>query len=703
MGRANRLAGLTPSQLRSWLLLFFLALLIPSGVLIQHSHSQLKWEAFHQYRLQAEALSARINDRLASLVESEEQRRFADYAFLEVSGDGAAGFVQRSALSAFPVVGGVPGLVGYFQVDDAGRFSSPLLPEQADQAARYGIGATELEQRLTLHSRLQQILSQNRLVRGNGAPRELAESPKVPEREVAEAKVGEPLAEAVGNGRKRFDDRQEADAAAPPQAAFDRLSKALGKLKSEQSSGSAGPRERVEDLKLDRRFEAQLAEQDGAATEQRQQRTEPRGMRKERGVLPAPTAPHPAIGSGAIQPLPSQEGIRIHTFESELDPFEFSPLDSGHLVMFRKVWRDGRRFIQGLLIEQRPFLQDTVAVPFRESLLSGMSDLSLAYQGELIGRFRGESIQGYDSRAEELSGALLYRARLAAPLSDMELIYSVRQLPAGPGGVLLLWMTLLLLLVLCGGFWLLYRLGLRQIELARQQQDFVSAISHELKTPLTSIRMYGEMLREGWASEEKKRSYYDYIYDESERLTRLINNVLQLARMTRNGLVLECRPLPVPMLMEGIRAKIAALVERAGFELVLQTDAAAEGARVNLDSDAFSQIVINLVDNGLKFSVGATTRRIDITAAREGDGRLVFTVRDYGPGVPRDQMKKIFRLFYRSENELTRETIGTGIGLALVSQLAAAMGGRVDVVNRHPGAAFRIIFPVVDDESQCGE
>ncbi|MCY3838227.1 MAG: ATP-binding protein [Gammaproteobacteria bacterium] len=72
----------------------------------------------------------------------------------------------------------------------------------------------------------------------------------------------------------------------------------------------------------------------------------------------------------------------------------------------------------------------------------------------------------------------------------------------------------------------------------------------------------------------------------------------------------------------------------------------------------------------------------------------MIAVRDYGPGVPRDQLRKIFRLFYRSENELTRETLGTGIGLALVRELVTAMGGEVDVVNRNPGAEFRIVLPI---------
>jgi signal transduction histidine kinase len=250
-----------------------------------------------------------------------------------------------------------------------------------------------------------------------------------------------------------------------------------------------------------------------------------------------------------------------------------------------------------------------------------------------------------------------------------------------------------LLLVLCGGFFLLYRLGLRQIALARQQQDFVSAVSHELKTPLTSIRMYGELLREGWATEEKRKTYYAYIHDEAERLARLIDNVLQLARMTRNELRLAPRAATVRELLDAVGPKVAATVERAGF--ALRTDCAEEaaGAVVEVDTDAFSQILINLVDNAVKFSAKAEPRIVDITCRLDAQQRVVIGVRDYGPGVPKDQMRKIFRLFYRIDSGLTRETLGTGIGLALVRQLAEAMGGAVDVANREPGAEFLVTLP----------
>ncbi|AKH20111.1 sensor histidine kinase [Sedimenticola thiotaurini] len=689
MGSGSRLAGLSPAQLRRWLLLFFLALLIPSGILIQQSYSQLKWEAFHLYRVQAEELSSRINERLMRLVGTEEQRGFTDYAFLVVAGEARAGFVQRSALSRYPVEAPLPGVIGYFQVDDAGRFSTPLLPAPPDQAARYGISAAELAQRQSLHNRLQQILSENRLVQAAVAP-----APAIDEHGTADDSSLRPSTGSLSSAP----DALRAGRAGQPQAAFDALNQVQRKVQPANKAGISQPRSRVEDLQLDRRFEEQLAAPEAPKVAVSKART----ARKERSALPAPTSIEAEVDGDPAAARPGQSGLRIHTFESELDPFEFSLLDSGHLVLFRKVWRDGRRFIQGLLIEQQPFLQAAIGDLFRETNLSGMSELTVAYRGELFSTFSGQLAAAYQSRAQAVTGSLLYRTRLAAPLSEMVLIYSIRQLPAGPGGRLILWVALILLLVLCGGFYLLYRLGLRQIALARQQQDFVSAISHELKTPLTSIRMYGEMLREGWASEEKKRAYYDYIYDESERLSRLINNVLQLARMTRNGLVLELKPVSVAQLMESIRTKISAPVARAGFQLELHSDGVVGDNMLKLDSDSFSQIMINLVDNALKFSARAEVQRIEIGAALERHNQVVFTVRDFGPGVPRDQMKKIFRLFYRSENELTRETVGTGIGLALVSQLAAAMGGRVDVLNQQPGAAFRVIFPVPAG-AQCGE
>jgi signal transduction histidine kinase len=112
-----------------------------------------------------------------------------------------------------------------------------------------------------------------------------------------------------------------------------------------------------------------------------------------------------------------------------------------------------------------------------------------------------------------------------------------------------------------------------------------------------------------------------------------------------------------------------------------------------------AQILINLVDNAIKFSARGERKAVDLGCRRTSEGTVLFTVRDYGPGVPRDQMKRIFRLFYRAGDALTRETVGTGIGLALVRELARAMGGHVEVVNREPGAELRVSLPALAESA----
>jgi signal transduction histidine kinase len=484
---------------------------------------------------------------------------------------------------------------------------------------------------------------------------------------------------------------EDAPPAVPGQAAFDRLNVASAppEKKKQQAAGGLG---RVEDLQLEQRYQGKPAEEERARdSSENAPLLAKRGVRKERTALPESQVPTPAAAAEIEPAAPAAPRIRI--FESEIDPFEFSLLDSGDAVLFRKVWRDGQRYIQGALIERQPFFQGVIESAFRETALSQMSDLIVAYQGDVLSAVAGASGRGYLSSAEDLGGALLYRTRLSAPFSDLELIFSVTRLPVGPGAGLITWIAAILAVVLCGGFYLMYQLGVVQIDLVRQQQDFVSAVSHELKTPLTSIRLYGEMLREGWVSKEKKMTYYDYIHAESERLSRLINNVLQLARMTRNDLQVHLQSVTVAELMDTIRSTVSSQVERSGFELGLNCCGEVESAVIQVDRDCFTQIIINLVDNAIKFSAKAALRRVDIGCRPLGPDTVVFTVRDYGPGVPGDKAKKIFQLFYRPESALTRETAGTGIGLALVQQLACAMNGRVDVVDSAPGAAFRLSFP----------
>ena len=734
--------GFDKDRLKILLTVFFLALAIPTAVLIWQAYSQLKWEAFHQYRGMAEELTKRMDASLVDRINTAEARSFADYTFLIVTGDPSANLVQRSPLSEFPVTQELPGVIGYFQVGTEGDFSTPLLPKSTADPLTFGIGEDEYERRLQLAHRIQDILSDNRLVQyqATGVRRGLASSPATPKAASDEAEAEQEadtdedrqrqIAEVTAQlGSETVGDKDAVDKLyampeepAPKQnelysqAVFDELNSprkssddeyAAGTLAGASMVGTPESKERlntlgkVADLKLDAAYQkkSEVAERSRTAGSIRDdERLLAPGRMKRREQISLPEAEPVGLTVSARRPvssLPGPADLRISTFESEIDPLEFSLLDSGHFVLFRKVWREGERYIQGLLIDKETFIRGAFDARFNDTGLSAMSNLIVAYQDDVIHTLTGKRYSDYPNSSQAFDGALLYRNRLSAPLDSLELIYSINGLPPGPGATVVGWLTLVLAIVFLGGFFILYRLGLSQISLARQQQDFVSAVSHELKTPLTSIRMYGEMLKEGWAEPEKQQQYYEFIHDESERLTRLISNVLQLANITRNEPQFDLQPVTVGELMNQIESKISSQVQRAGFKLELQKDEQADKATINIDEDCFAQIIINLVDNAIKFSKGAKEKRIGITSKLTSDNKVMFAVRDFGPGVSRNQMKKIFKLFYRAESELTRETVGTGIGLAIVHQLSVAMNGKVDVINQEPGAEFRVSFPAI--------
>ena len=718
---------MTRRRLTLLLLLFFLALALPTSILVYQAYGQLKWEAFYQHQRLARELTLRIDAGFRDLIAREGNRSISDYEFLNVSGAGETAFVQPSPLSRYPLESDLPGLLGYFQVDSVGRLRTPIVPEA--NASTYGISKLELDQRVQLAGRIRGILGENRLVGKNDVA-----ATAVPETAGAGLAMDEALGEAMDKTKAREDSpllSSEPESYFPPQSivsemAVDDLATndadisaqsgfdSLSSRKQNAPATSRAAADQVKDLKLEDSYqvaaEAQAVEAEADAAQgvtarvMAEEQVEAKRSRKEKVSLPQAASPSFRLEKSlAEEEQPAretlqQQSVRIETFESEVEPMEFALLDSGHFVLFRRVWHRDQRYVQGVLIDQASFVDGMVKAAFRESSLSSMSELIVAYRGAILRQYAAEYSRLYRPSAEQESSELLYQGRLIAPFGDVELIYTLARLPVGAGGQVIIWSALVLTIVLIGGCLMLLRLGQRQLALARQQQDFVSAVSHELKTPLTSIRMYGEMLREGWVDEAKRKTYYDFIFHESERLTRLINNVLQLARLSRNEQAASINAVTVGHALAELKPRLASQLEPSGFALKIEGEDQVDALEIHIDVDWFIQIFINLVDNAVKFSANATNRSIDIRCQQLRDGRVQFAVRDYGPGIEADQMKKIFTLFYRSENELTRETVGTGIGLALVHQLASAMGAEVDVVNRDmangdPGAEFRIRFP----------
>lgn len=751
--------------------LFFIALALPTGTLIWQAYSQLKWEAFYQHRLMAEELVSRIDRHLTKLIETENQRPYTDYTFLNITGSKEANFLQRSPLASFPPRSSIPGAIGYFQVDASGSFSGPLLPDPVPVIAttlqRYGLARADIIQRKQINDQLYRLLRDNNLLTAPIANNQSSEPVRKPEQESASSdrssgssasytpaaaptRLLESRSINKGTGSQPADElmAEEPLAMAEPQLADQLLEidgsdgdndlditgelhlepnlvvMKAGKAPSPQKSGfddlqmrsdsaasvsrsTVAPGKtstisapttlgRIEDLKLEQQYGKQLAA--ASATKNKRDLAEKkRSQRKEQNQLPIALPAQPLL-LDAISPtdetdLSSAENYqaRVRLFETSIDGLELGQLGSGHLVLYRNVWQNGQRTIQGLIVDSAQFIQSTISDGFLQTSLAQAGNLTIALQGNVLSLVSGQPGRSYLSRAQQLQGELLLQQKLSAPLGNLELVFGVNNLPSGPGAKVLNWTSLALLMVMAVGSWLIYRLALGQLKLAQQQQNFVSAVSHELKTPLTSIRMYGEILQQGWASEEKKRTYYDYIYAESDRLSRLINNVLQLANLSQNQLTTTLSPHRVAKLMDTLRSKISSQIEHAGFELNINATPAVLNQSAMIELDSFCQVIINLVDNAIKFSKNADHQKIDISCQASGD-KLQFTIRDYGPGIAADQMKRIFQLFYRSENELSRETAGTGIGLALVHQLVVAMNGEVDVVNVEPGAEFRVSF-----------
>jgi signal transduction histidine kinase len=676
------------------LVMFFVALALPTSILVYQAYGQLKWEAFYQHQQLARELTLRIDSEFRNLIEREESRPISDYEFLNVSGSEGSAFLQRSPLSQFPLEAEVPGLLGFFQVDSAGQLRTPTVPES--NAASYGISSSELQQREQQEGRIRGILDQNRLV----GKSDLAASPAVGEI-LAEEEVAQPARSDAPSLATEVDSMSSSvamdDRETQGQSAFDELTT----RKLNAPAESSAPVDQVKDLKLEDSFQIAADAEPQVQRLEAKKQSQDRRSRKEKVNLPQAMleqglslekrAAESADDEVELaEPLLDQRAIRIQTFESEVEPMEFALLDSGHFVLFRRVWHSNERYVQGILIDQANFIEGLIAPAFRESSLSSMSKLIIAYRGSILENFAADYSRLYRPNTDQASNELLYQSRLIAPFGDIELIYALARLPVGAGGKVIIWSAVVLAIVLVGGCLMLLRLGQRQLALARQQQDFVSAVSHELKTPLTSIRMYGEMLREGWADEAKRKSYYDFIFYEAERLTRLINNVLQLARMSRNEQAGTLTDMTVGEALAELKPRLESQLEPSEFGLLITGTDEVESARIKIDIDWFIQIFINLVDNAVKFSANGAQKRVDIRCQLMQDGKIQFSVRDYGPGIDPDQMKKIFKLFYRSENELTRETVGTGIGLALVHQLASAMQTEVDVVNCEPGAEFRL-------------
>ncbi|HXC99902.1 MAG TPA: HAMP domain-containing sensor histidine kinase [Verrucomicrobiae bacterium] len=286
--------------------------------------------------------------------------------------------------------------------------------------------------------------------------------------------------------------------------------------------------------------------------------------------------------------------------------------------------------------------------------------------------------------ATELAEALPHWEMAVYLLDPAKLAHSAHTLALTLG----LLIFVLLLAIGVGG-WLIVTDLNRQLTLARQKTDFVSNVSHELKTPLTSIRMFSELLAEGRVSEpEKRQSYLQIITAETSRLTRLINNVLDFSRMERGEKKYQMRPFDLAGLARETVETYRPHLESIGFKI--EAELPETEIMVNGDRDALSQVLVNLLSNAEKYSNSAKAIAVELERIA-GESRIEMRVLDRGPGVPRGCEERIFEQFYRAHDSLSSGIQGSGLGLTLARQIARAHGGDVIYRPREGGGSCFIL------------
>jgi signal transduction histidine kinase len=251
-------------------------------------------------------------------------------------------------------------------------------------------------------------------------------------------------------------------------------------------------------------------------------------------------------------------------------------------------------------------------------------------------------------------------------------------------------LVLALLFTLVAGY-LLWRDVQRDLRTAAMRSQFVSSVTHELKTPLTAIRIFTETLRlDEEVDTNTRNDYLDTILHEAERLSRLVDNVLDFGKIERGKKTYRFEPVRLDEVVHHA-ARIAQYpLEQAGFTLEIEADQ--ELPVVRADSDALQQAILNLLINAMKYS--GDSRRIALRLDRL-NGHARIRVEDHGIGIDSSEQQRIFESFYRAPIAENQHIPGTGLGLTIVAHIAKAHGGRVEVASRPgDGSSFMVYLPV---------
>jgi len=377
-------------------------------------------------------------------------------------------------------------------------------------------------------------------------------------------------------------------------------------------------------------------------------------------------------------------------------PFARLTLDIGNLTYLVSMERptaragNGSRTVWGIIIDAERLRENALEPALRNQFPPGEASWDVKGRDGVV----------LLSSENPAAGPVTFRTNFSSDFPDWSLEF--RQPPPPLIKAFLLsrrglysLVFLLIAGILIFGLVLTIRSVSHELELARMKSDFVSTVSHEFKSPLTSIRQLAEMLQSGRVpSEDRRQKYYDVLLEQSERLSLLTDNILSLAKIEEGRAEFAFETTDISALLTAVVSAIQDRVRHEGFEIGLEVQGTLP--LLPVDRTSLSQVVTNLIDNAVKYS--GDSRKISVSASVK-EQSLLIAVRDFGVGIKKEDLDRIFERFYRGGDELTRTVKGSGLGLTLVKEIVEAHSGKVDVESEPgKGSVFSIRLPLAHRE-----
>ncbi len=629
-------------KLRLYMILFVVLVSLPLAFVAWRTYGGLDREVQAQVRFFAERLLDEIENELSELVRREESRAVDEYRHDMVQDGGT----RPSPLARVPSENFIQ---GYFQNNPDGSFQTPLAAEGQHLPDVIAERVVQLQSANTIFNQRKRI----------------ARMPVA-----APAEVQKPVMTA----------KKESPSFA------DRFLRSSERKKSKVVLGQEAAR--MEEITASQAMNLARQETEPHATLPDRQSA----ANLETDAVDAPvysSAPAPKADERRQAAGTAVADADASRFQVEVAPLQTVAIDADRVYIFRRIGINGEIYRQGFVLRLKPFIEHLMAVHYDPQPIAQYTRLIFHAAGRT-------TIREHGTASEAGSGGHWVAGRtFPAPFAFLSAEMHATALPPSPARQTLTLALAILGVVMVAGLVAIYQSARAVMDLSERRSRFVSAVTHELKTPLTNIRMYVEMLDQGIAATpEREQAYLGILASESARLSGLINNVLELSRLEKQTRRFELREGDLSDVLADVQSIMAETLAREGFDLSIKSDRIPEFA---YDREVLVQILINLMENSIKFGRHLPQKRILILAGA-ADGEVSLSVADTGPGIPKRALKRVFDDFFRVDNDLARTTGGTGIGLALVKKFVLAMGGRVWAQNNDgPGCTIGFALPTTTD------